>query len=287
MILLHPNVQAFLTVNELSTISAAAKKLNLTQTAMTQRIKSLERDVGVALFTRSRLGMKLTAEGHRFFRACIEAKGLETHLSKELKITGSGVSADLMLVGPMSVMSGRIVDQVQGALQRWPLLNIRLSVEANADRVGLIKKGVADLAIIPSYEVPAEFDSKVLKPLEYVFVTSADWKKRSITDILQKEKMIALHPADVSGSEYLQKYDLLKDWNRSRIYVNDSHAQYTMLIKGFGFGVLVRELAAPFAESGKLAIFNGGKSLKIDIALTWYPRKQMPEYFRDFVKAVK
>jgi DNA-binding transcriptional LysR family regulator len=48
----------------------AAKKLGITQTGATQRIKALEHSLGVTLFTRSRSGMRLT-EMPDYFREIV------------------------------------------------------------------------------------------------------------------------------------------------------------------------------------------------------------------------
>ena len=60
MMIAHPQLPTFIAVAELLNLSAAARKLGVTQTGATQRIKSLEQSLGVTLFTRSRSGMRLT-----------------------------------------------------------------------------------------------------------------------------------------------------------------------------------------------------------------------------------
>jgi DNA-binding transcriptional LysR family regulator len=59
-------VEAFLTVAERRSVSAASAVLYVTQPALTARIKNLERELGVELFIRSPRGMRLTAEGRAF-----------------------------------------------------------------------------------------------------------------------------------------------------------------------------------------------------------------------------
>jgi DNA-binding transcriptional LysR family regulator len=59
-------VEAFLSVAERRSVSAAAAALYVTQPALTTRIKNLERELGVELFTRRPHGMRLTAEGRAF-----------------------------------------------------------------------------------------------------------------------------------------------------------------------------------------------------------------------------
>ena len=64
--MLLTQLDAFLTVAELRSVSEAAAVLYVTQPALTTRIKNLERELGVALFARTSRGMRLTAEGRAF-----------------------------------------------------------------------------------------------------------------------------------------------------------------------------------------------------------------------------
>src|ERR1044072_9627407 len=57
------HLQAFLEVVALGGINAAALKMHLTQSAVTQAIAAVERHFGVSLFTRSSTGMHPTTAG--------------------------------------------------------------------------------------------------------------------------------------------------------------------------------------------------------------------------------
>ncbi|MBR5746442.1 MAG: LysR family transcriptional regulator, partial [Clostridia bacterium] len=52
--------KVFYTVAECGSFSDAAKKLFITQSAVSQQIKSLENELGALLFVRGRKGAKLT-----------------------------------------------------------------------------------------------------------------------------------------------------------------------------------------------------------------------------------
>src|SRR4051812_36152895 len=99
MILLSPNLRAFLAVVENSTVSASAKKLGITQTGTTQRIQSLEEDLGVTLFLRSRSGMKLTPEGATLLRHCTYVSELEGRLTSEVRGVGIEHDVDITITG--------------------------------------------------------------------------------------------------------------------------------------------------------------------------------------------
>ena len=64
--MLLAQIEAFLTIAERRSVSAAAAVLYVTQPALTTRIKKLERELGIELFVRTPRGMRLTAEGRAF-----------------------------------------------------------------------------------------------------------------------------------------------------------------------------------------------------------------------------
>src|SRR4051794_18551948 len=77
MSLLSPQLQAFSAIVRHGTVHAAAKELGITQTGVTQRIRSLESSLSTTLFVRSRKGMVPTPEGMALLRYCQAARDLE------------------------------------------------------------------------------------------------------------------------------------------------------------------------------------------------------------------
>src|SRR3954469_8211758 len=59
------DLTTFATVARLGGMSRAARALNTVQSNVTQRVRRLEEQLGVALFERSRAGARLTAAGER------------------------------------------------------------------------------------------------------------------------------------------------------------------------------------------------------------------------------
>ncbi len=83
-------LQIFLTVAEEGKISRAAERLHLTQPAVSQHIRTLERELGVPLFERRRSGVALTPGGRAFldYARCILRLVKE---GKEAAATASGL----------------------------------------------------------------------------------------------------------------------------------------------------------------------------------------------------
>jgi len=287
IILLSHNLQAFLAVHQHSTVSAAADKLGIGQTGITQRIKALEKDMGVSLFVRSRKGMSLTTEGKSLLKYCLRARELEGETLAELQHAGQREEIELRIAGPTSCISGRVVPQCQSVFKKWPTLNVHFIIDDRENRLELIKQGSVDIVLLYPHQVPLELDSKMIKPDEYFLLGHPKWKGRELIDILHKERLFAFHSDDHTSLNYLKSFDLLKHLKRPRLFVNENKALSSLLLDGVGFGLLSKEIAEPFLQSGQLIKLNQGRSMKDPLALAWYPRAEMPEYFKNLLAVIK
>jgi DNA-binding transcriptional LysR family regulator len=61
-------IETFLAIAELGSLVQASKRLNLSASAITSRVRALEEQIGEPLFYRSKSGATLTSEGFRFRR---------------------------------------------------------------------------------------------------------------------------------------------------------------------------------------------------------------------------
>jgi len=287
MMIANSQLPTFIVVAELLSISAAAKKLGITQTGATQRIKSLEQSLGRTLFTRSRSGMRLTEEGRLLLRYCSEVSSLEGQIFSGMRGAGKTRELELCIVGPMSLLAGRVAPRYSEIAPKWPNLNLRFVIDSHANRLNQLKRGTCDLAFVLPHEVGLELDSKRVKPVEYLLVATPKWKHRRLKEILAMEKLLAYHPEDTTGLDYLGTFNLLQHVKRSKFCASENITLIRLLELGLGFGVLPREIAEPMINEGKLGLLNQGRTYKMHFALAWYPRKEMPDYFREIVQMIK
>jgi DNA-binding transcriptional LysR family regulator len=230
--------------------------------------------------------MRLTPEGQILLRYCTEVSNLEGHLLSGIKGAGHTREVELCIVGPMSLLAGRVAPRYSEIAHKWPHLNLRFVVDSNANRLNQLKRGACDLAFVLPHEVGLELDSKLIKPVEYVLVAASRWKSRPLRQILETEKLLAYHPGDTTGLDYLRTFRLIGHFTRSRFCVNENVTLIRLLELGLGFGVLPKEIAEPLVDDGRLALLNQGRSYKIPFAMAWYPRREMPDYFREIVQMI-
>ena len=284
LILQNPLLSTFEAVARLGTAHSAAHELHVTQTAITQRIKALEQGLSMTLFHRSRRGMALTDEGKALLQYCSGAKELEGQFLSLVQ-GNERKEVSLRILGPTSAISTRIAENVEPLYSRYPFLRLHLLSDDFANRIEIIRRGEADLAVVPPDQVPNEMSSKLLKPDRYLLVGSSKWKGRKLSDILETERIIDFYESDLTTSTYLKAFGLGS--KRERLFINENEALIRMFVGGIGFGTLTESVAAPYLESGKLVTLNRGQSVEDPLALVWYPRPSKMEYFESVVRAIK
>ena len=204
MSLLSPSLEAFLAVVETTTVQGASRSLGLTQTGVTQRIRTLEKQLGVTLFLRSRKGMRLTPEGEALRRYCQSARELEGRTLAELKGQEAISTVELSISGPSSLMRARVIPRCVSVLKKYPRLRLTFDVADGDGTLEKIKRGSSQLGLIPPEQVVLEMDSRVLKPERYILAGPAAWKKRDLDEILREEVIVDFSPSDPMTFDFLE-----------------------------------------------------------------------------------
>ena len=269
------------------TVHGAAKEIGLSQTGVTQRIRALERSLGVTLFTRSRKGMKPTAEGEKLFLHCGRVRDMEGEVLSLLQATSERAAVRLNVTGPSSMMRSRIIPGASRILEDFP--GVVFTFELDDDESGLVhlKTGRAQLAVLPADDVVDEIDSKLLAPARYILVGPPSWKGRAVREIVQSERIVDFNEKDDATFRYLRRHRLHPPSHRQRHLANNTDALAMMIGSGLGYSVLSKDFASPFLQQKKMIDLAPGKDIRFEFALAWYPRLEMPKYFASLIKEIK
>lgn len=287
MNLISPQLLAFQAVVENKTVHGAAAALNLTQTAVTQRIRNLETHLKTTLFIRSRRGMELTHEGKALLRYCHSVRALEGEALAE--ITGSGLSSEveIKIAGPSSIMRSRVVPALAHFTRSYPNVLLHFIFNDSENLQQQLRSGDCDFAIMTSEHVTPEMASKVLMAETYVLVCCSDWQARDLEDILEKETIIDFYSSDKMTFQYLENFNLLDKANKSRHFVNNIDSMAELVETGMGYTTLTEEIAKEHIRAKKLILLNQKKTFKVQPVLVWHPRSEMPNYFSDLVQKIE
>ena len=136
-----------LTIVQEGSISAAARKLYISQPSLSQMLHQVEQEYGVALFDRSVSPMRLTFAGERYLEAARQIVTANERMENELREIRQENSGLLRL--GISVQRGM---QVLPAALPWfemqyPRVTVQLSEGGSAYLEELVEQGQVDLAL--------------------------------------------------------------------------------------------------------------------------------------------
>jgi LysR family transcriptional regulator for metE and metH len=127
----------------------AARRLNLTQSALSHQLRELESRIGSPLFIRASRRMVLTPVGERILasarRVLHEVETLERDLTTETTSGGAGV---VRLATECYTCYHWLPGVVTAFRQEWPKVDVRIVAEATADPIRALLDGALDLAIV-------------------------------------------------------------------------------------------------------------------------------------------
>ncbi len=286
MSLLNPGIQAFEAIVRQGTVHGAAREIGLSQTGVTQRIRALERALGATLFVRSRKGMRPTAEGEALLRWCQRVGDLEGELLAALHKGAASTAVRVTVTGPSSLMRSRIIPRIGAALDGLPRVVVSFLLDDQDAGLNHLKTGQAQLAVLPRGDVVNELDSKLLEPLRLRLMGPAAWAGRDVAEVIAAERIIDYGEHDDATFAFLRRHGLLAGARRRRHLVNNPDALAGLVADGLGYSVLAEDFAAPLVAQGRLVDLCPDRHVDQEIALAWYPRHEMPDYFRALIDAI-
>lgn len=118
-------LRAFEATAQLESVSQAAQVLHVTHGAVSRQIRTLEEELGVALFEKAGRGLQLTAAGRRLRDASASAFDLLREACAE--ITQTQAQAPFLLACPGSLLARWFIPRLDRLNAELPALNLHLS----------------------------------------------------------------------------------------------------------------------------------------------------------------
>ncbi|BDA83647.1 LysR family transcriptional regulator [Aureimonas sp. SA4125] len=140
-------LETFWWVAKLSSFSGAAEQLNTTQASVSNRIATLERDLGVRLFDRELRSVRLTPDGRR----AVEQAGEIVRLTAEFR---ESISSRESLKGTVRIGSSDTIayswlpELIRRMQARYPSVGLDLNIDTSLNIAQQIQEGRVDLGII-------------------------------------------------------------------------------------------------------------------------------------------
>lgn len=243
----------FVTVVDAGGFSAAARKLDRTQSAVTYAIKRLEEEIGGELFDRTRYrpqpsarGQVLLGRARRILDEVAQFREQANHLSQGLE---AGVS---LVVDPTTPMP-LVLESLKAFQAHFPTVELRLTIEAFGASVELLQNGKADLGLIVDFGgLGAELERTFAFDVQLVPVAAPDQPLARYHEQVDR-RVLSQHTQLVLSdrSEFTQGRDLgvvgASSWR-----ITDLGVKHAMLLAGLGWGSMPLHMVEDDLANGRL-----------------------------------
>ena len=146
----------FLAVADAGSLSAAARKVLIAQSALSKQMCALEDELGVTLFHRSNSGIAINEAGQVFYEYAL---GILKQLrdAKAAVLPGHGVLTGSIVVAlPQSVSPIIALPLLQAVGRIYPKVELQLNEELTGNLVDQLIRGSVDIALFTPTGLPAE-----------------------------------------------------------------------------------------------------------------------------------
>ncbi|MCI7060670.1 MAG: LysR family transcriptional regulator [Lachnospiraceae bacterium] len=180
----------FLNVAREQSFTKAAEQLHITQPTLSRQLASLEKELGVTLFTRSGRNITLTEEGLLLKRRALEILDLEERTLEELKSTEGIVEGTVTIgCGEFAVVE-TLAEICKNYQKKYPRVQIVLHT-ATADTISeMMNNGLVDIGL---FMEPVDTQG-----LDHIRIMGSDhW-------------VVGMRPEDpLAAKEFIEKNDLI------------------------------------------------------------------------------
>ncbi len=246
-------LRAFLEVARAGGVHRAADRLNLTQPAVTARIKSLERGFGTELFDRSQ-SMTLTRRGDALLGYAEQY--LELHALIERDVVGADGVCRLFRIGVSeTIAQSWLPDFVRSLRAEFPNLIVEITVDISSVLRQRLLSEEIDLGLLMGPVSDYRVDNVPLPPFEL------QWFRASDDDATEPSQHVPVISFARDTRPYrVLRTQLLERYGPSVVMFPSSalSACFRMVAAGLGVGALPGVLARPYLASGEIECFDPG-----------------------------
>jgi DNA-binding transcriptional LysR family regulator len=254
-------MRALLLVADTGSVTEAARRLRLTQPAVTRQIRALEQEVGGALFDRTTKPMAATPLG----KVVVDHARRILQMSDDLQaLVGSqaGIPKGELHLGVVHSLARQVIPPIVHALRRhYPEIQLRLTSSWSGALRREVEDGLLDAAIVltlPRPHVPSGLEGIQLAPEPVRLIASTQTTLKG-----------TVAPEDLRGSEWVLSREgcgyraLLKRTLEEAgiplsvvVEVLDIDLQLQLIAEGVGLGIIAARALPPRLEAAGLQTFS-------------------------------
>lgn len=259
-------LQAFTQTAITLNITQAAAELGLTQSALSQRLSALEKDLEVTLFIREPRGLKLTDAGQKLLRFATLNQKVEEELLFELKGHAQQIAGTFRFAGYSSVLRSVIIPALVPFLKKHPGVHIDFQSYEMYELPDVLKTAKADLMVMDYNLQKKGIAEETLGHEEFVVIESA--KYETPTDLYLDHG-----PEDNATESFFRDQAKAPGFYR-RSFMGDVYGIIDGVESGLGRAVMSKHL---IVNNSKIKLVKGYSAYKRPVTLHYF---EQPYYSR-------
>ena len=238
-------------------LTVAARELSISQPAVSQSIKQLERAVSVKLFTRAAKGVRLTTEGELLYGYV--AKGYEQIVLGEQKLRQMlNLELGEIHIGASDMtLQFYLLPYLERFHEKYPQIKVAVSNAPTPETLLNLQESKIDFGVVSTpFESGNDFRVSVVREIEDTFVAGRRFiqYKNRMLDLQELEEMPLICLEGVTSTrshmeDFLQK-NHVSICPEFELATSDMIVQISL--RNLGVGCVVREFAREYLEEGTL-----------------------------------
>lgn len=281
----------FYNVAKLASFTKAAEATFRTQSALTQQIKALEKELGCQLFERiGKRKLMMTPAGEKLLVFAESVLTKYGHVIEEINECKGLQRGKIRIAAPFTTLYHLMPGPLKKYMKQFPAVELSLFDRAQRDVIELVKSGDVDFGIALESVVPGELsklrwkvaESVLLTPLGHPLTRS---KEISVKQISQYP--LILPPKGAKFSHRSKLEELFQRYNLNyHIIMESSNVElssvYVEMGLGISFATIVRGL--PVFKSKKMKVISLKDYFKPEyIAVIMRKDKALTQFQRAFL----
>lgn len=235
--------RTFLEIVSTRSFIRAAERLNVSQTAVSARVRSLEQQLGRPLFIRNKAGVTLTPAGERFLRYAPTFLQLWQRARHQVAVP-PGRRAVLAIGGELSLWHPLLLDWLLSMRRSAPDLALRVQVDLPQGLTNQVAEGVLDLAVMYAPQHRPGLRVELLLEEKLVLVT---------TDPAARVDPVADYVYVDWGPDFALHHGLgFPEAENPGLFVGLGPLALSYILRAGGSGYFRQRAVAPHLASGKL-----------------------------------
>ena len=168
------HLKTLLALKETGSVSLAAKRVFLTQSALSHQIRMLENHYGAPLFERKSTPLRFTPVGERLLRLAHDLLPQVTEAERDLARIIEGEAGELRIAVECHTCFDWLMPAMGEFRPIWPQIELDIVSGFQADPIGLLLQHRADLAIVSEAEKQNGISFQPLFAYEMVGICAPD-----------------------------------------------------------------------------------------------------------------